>query len=421
MSDHAAPDDRQPFWFLILFALAVGGGAVAYVPLLTVLLPVKITGVVGAEDVASLARATFYGAIVASLANIAFGMVSDRSGTRRIWIVLGLFSSSALLIFIGRANSLFDLIVLIMAWQVCLNMMLGPLLAWAGDCVPDRQKGLLGGLLSAAPAMGAMAGSLVTFENFVSESFRMPAIAMLVAALVLPVVLLGGGRERPALMRPRGVNDSKSAPYADAQAGVQADAQAGAQADAQDGQTKSVVARMWMSRFLVQISEAGLFAFLLFWLRSIVADFHENTAANIFSLVLIVSVPLSLVIGRWSDTHRRPLLPLVGSAMLAAAGLAIMAAALELPLAITGYVIFGIAASIFLSLHTSQTLRVLPKPQHRGRDLGIFNLTNTIPSVVMPWITLSLVPGFGFSALFILFAGLAALAALLLATIIRRT
>jgi predicted MFS family arabinose efflux permease len=91
----------------------------------------------------------------------------------------------------------------------------------------------------------------------------------------------------------------------------------------------------------------------------------------------------------------------------------------EITFAIGGYVVFGIAATIFLSLHTGQTLRVLPKPQHRGRDLGIFNLTNTVPSLVMPWLTLSLVPQFGFSALFILFAVLSLLAGALLASVPR--
>ena len=97
-----------------------------------------------------------------------------------------------------------------------------------------------------------------------------------------------------------------------------------------------------------------------------------------------------------------------------------MALATEITFAILSFVVFGIAATIFLSLHTGQTLRVLPKPQNRGRDLGIFNLTNTVPSLVMPWLTLALVPAFGFGALFALFAVLAALAASLLATAPKR-
>lgn len=391
-----APDlqeSRQPFWFLLLLALAVSGGAIAYVPFLTVLLPLKVTALVGTDDVPSLARATFYGAIIASLANIAFGMASDRSKMRLPWILAGLVGSNALLLLISQTTSLFDLIVLIMAWQIALNMMLAPLLAWAGDCVPDSQKGLLGGLLSIAPALGAMAASLVTFESVVPENYRMTTVAFLVALFILPLAIFGRGRERAELMR--------SDPAA-------------ARSDDEQKQSRTQVNRMWLARFLVQVAEAGMFAFLLFWLRSLSPGLHENFSANLFSLVLLLSVPLSLLTGRWSDSRGRPMLPLALMGAICSIGLVVMALADALPLGIAGFFIFGTAASIFLSLHTSQTMRVLPKPEHRGRDLGMFNLTNTIPSIVMPWLTLALVPEFGFSGLFLVFAGLAMLAAVLL-------
>ncbi len=394
MSTQPLTDNRQPGWFLLLFALAAGGGSIAYVPLLTVLLPLKITELTGTEDVPALAQVTFFGAIIASIANIVFGMLSDRSGTRLPWILGGLFTSTLMLLAIGQATSVQQLIILVMIWQVGLNLMLGPLLAWAGDCFPDSQKGTLGGALSLAPAMGAIAGSLVTFEALVGVEYRLFLVAVLVVSLVLPVLIVGKGRVRPELMQADVETDNVHVPH-----------------------DRSTLVRMWGARFLVQISEAGLFAFLLFWLRSLSDGIHENTAANIFSIVLIVSVPLSLWLGRWSDRKGKPIRPLAACALLAAIGLGGMALAGRLDFAIAGYVLFGIAASIFLSLHTGQTLRVLPKPRHRGRDMGIFNLTNTVPSLVMPWLTLSLVPGFGFTALFALFAALSVLAGVLLATI----
>ena len=391
--------ERQPLWFMAVLAMAVAGGSVAYVPLLTVLLPVKITALQGFEDVAALARVTFLGAIIASLANIAFGMLSDRSRHRAGWIAAGLVISTALLIAMDRASSVVELIVLIMAWQVGLNMMLSPLFAWAGDCVPDSQKGLLGGLFAIAPATGAVSASFVTFESFVGIENRLIVVAIIVVSLVTPMLVFGRGRERPELIAPVYESDEPTPEQA---------------------QSRRAVVRMWIARFLVQIAEAGLFAFALFWLRSLAADTHENTAANIFSVILMVAVPLSLLLGRWSDRTRRPLAPLVLCAAASAVGLIVMSFAFDLPSAIAGYVIFGISATIFLALHSGQTLRVLPRPQHRGRDMGIFNLTNTVPSLVMPWLTLSLVPTFGFASLFVLFAGFALCASILLASLMRR-
>lgn len=392
----ADPPERQPGWFFAVFALAAAGGAVAYVPLLTVLLPQRIADLQGSEDVAALAQVTFLGAMMASLANIAVGWLSDRSGVRRPWIIAGLIASNLLLLAIGEARSVGEIVVLVMIWQVALNCMLSPLMAWAGDCFPDQQKGMLGGTLALAPALGALAGSLVTYVGLVEPGARLFVVAGLVSALLLPAVLLGKGRVRPALMVPA-VSAPTARPW-----------------------RNSVVARMWAARLLVQVAEGGMFAFLLYWLRSIAPGYPENAAANVFSIVLVCSVPLSLWLGRWTDRRARPVRPLAGSAVLCAVGMLIMAGAQSLSQAIAGYVLFGLSAAIFLALHASQTLRVLPAPQHRGRDLGLFNLTNTVPGMVMPWLTVLLVPRFGYGGLFVLFAALALSSAALLAVSLRR-
>ena len=392
----ASPPERQPVWFLALFALAAAGGAVAYVPLLTVLLPQRIAELQGGEDVAALAQVGFLGAVMASIANIGVGMLSDRARMRRPFIVAGLIISNALLLAVGTATSVAQIVMLVMIWQVALNLMLAPLMAWAGDCFPDEQKGVLGGALALSPALGALAGSLVTWDGLVEPPARLALVAVLVSALVLPAVLLGKGRVRPALVAPV--------------------PEVGASAPRRE----RVVLRMWAARLLVQVAEGGMFAFLLYWLRSIAPGYPENGAANIFSLVLVGAVPLSLVLGRWSDRHSRPVVPLVASALLCACGMLVMAAATTLAWGIAGYVLFGLAAAVFLALHSGQTLRVLPAPQHRGRDLGVFNLTNTVPGMVMPGLTVMLVPQFGYGALFVLFAGLAFASAALLAESLRR-
>ena len=177
---------------------------------------------------------------------------------------------------------------------------------------------------------------------------------------------------------------------------------------------------MWLARLAVQIAEAALFSYLYFWFRSIDPAMSDNRTARVFSIILLLSAPIALLVGRWADRRDRPLLPLVACAAISAVGLVGMAVARTLPAAIGTYALFGFATSVFLALHSAQTLRVLPRPDRRGRDLGLFNLTNTVPSLIMPWFTLALVPYFGFSGLFILFAVLAIVASLLLAPFDRR-
>ena len=386
---------QQSKRFLYLYALAVSGGAVAYVPFLTILLPIKATMLWGENALTLLAYAAFAGAIAASLANILFGWASDRTARRRPWIMAGMILSSVLLPAMQLATNPTMLILLIVCWQLGLNMMLAPLAAWAGDSVPDSQKGLLGGMLAFAPAFGALSGALVTLPGITAESERLMVVALLVVLMVTPVLILGRPVSIPQLMADKTLDD---------------------QARENSRRSRGAVIRMWLARLFVQIAEASLFAFLLLWFRNVAPRFTENDTATIFAVVLGVAVIATLIVGRWSDRANCPILPLGICAGIAAAGLLMMAVANSLPLAIAGYVVFGLSSSIFLALHSSQTLRVLPAPRTRGRDLGLFNLTNTVPSLIMPWLTLAMVPVYGFDALFFLLAGLATVAAILLLT-----
>ncbi|NQY99027.1 MAG: MFS transporter, partial [Henriciella sp.] len=172
MDQSSRSTERQDTTFLYLYALAWAGGAIAYVPFLTVLLPVQVSAIAGEAAVDWLAYIAFVGAIFASLAHIAFGWLSDFARNRRVFVAIGLVLSCALLITAGTASSLRELLIVIALWQMGLNMMLAPLAAWAGDCVPNHQKGQLGGLLSVAPAVAAVSGTIVTLPGLADSQER---------------------------------------------------------------------------------------------------------------------------------------------------------------------------------------------------------------------------------------------------------
>lgn len=396
MAEDAALSRRQSTRFLLLYALAAAGGAIAYVPFLTLLLPARMAELAGPRDVEWLGYLTFFGALAASGGGVLFGWLSDRTRSRRPWVLAGLILSIGLLLAMPLARDMPTLLAIIVAWQLSLNMILGPLSAWAGDVVPDAQKGLLGGLLAFSPALGAWSGALVTLPGLVTLDQRVAAIALLMAVAILPALFFGRPRVFPDLLQAESVVRHVAPP-----------------------RRSRAAVRMWLARLLIQIAEAALFAYLYFWFRSIDPMMGDNQKAGLFSLALTIAVPVALLAGRWADRHGRPFVPLAAAATLTSVGLVGMALAGDPASAKAAYVIFGIATTAFLSLHAGQTLRVLPRADHRGRDLGIFNLTNTIPSLIMPWLTISLVPGFGFGALFLLLAALAAAAVVLLVTMPR--
>lgn len=393
--DARAPRPQgQSIRFLALYALAAAGGSASYAPFLTLILPLKISTIAGSNVVEVLSYSAFLGAVAASLSNVFFGWASDKTRNRTAWILSGIVASCVLLIAMQFVDTVAELLIMICAWQVSLNMMLGPLAAWAGDTIPDQQKGLLGGLLSLAPGVGALTGALITLPGLASGDERLFLIAVVVLALMLPVLFVGRPRPMPHLLAEKADEAFDPAPVAS---------------------RRVAVWRMWLARLLMQVAEATLFAFLLLWLLELDERATENNVATIFSVVLFGSVPVAIFAGRWSDRAGRPILPLIITAGVASLGLLIMAKSDTIWAGIGGYFVFGIAAAVFLALHASQTLRVLTQPRHRGRDLGIFNLTNTVPSMIMPGLTLALVPHFGFKGLFFMLALLVATSGLLLA------
>jgi len=384
---------RVPLSQLLIYALAYAGGVIAYTPFLVLVLPARVAELGGADAISWLGYIIFAGAVAASISGVVSGWLSDVTRTRRVWVFSGLVATLLLQLAMIWCDSVQMLLMLVVAWQLALNLMLVPLIAWAGDFVPDRQKGLLGGLLSVAPALGAWsgiafaAGAVTTFDG------RMIVIVAMTAISVLPLLLRSPAR-RANLDGPIG-------------------------SDAPSRQSTPAAVRMWLARLLMQISGAALMSYFYFWLREVDPAIGDGEKTALFAGGLTASILVALFLGRWSDRHGRPFAVL--SAMAAVTGAALIAMALlEGPFAAKlAYLVFGTTGAAFLALHASQTLRVLRNPARRALGIGLFNLTNTAPSLIMPWIAILVIPTFGFTHLFLLLALLALAAAALLATVPR--
>ncbi len=370
--------------FLFLFALANAGGFVAYVPFLTLVFPMKIEALAGASRIEWLGAATLVGALSASLGNLAFGWASDCFGSRRAWAATGFILTPACYVLLHLATSWSEILVAMVAYQLALNMMIAPLAAWAADVVPDRDKGLLGGLLAGGPAAGAMAGVLVTLPAVSNEAMQLTIICLMIAALAGPLIVLGAPERRePA----RQADPLRLRAYFD-------------------------FGLLWASRLLVQIAGAALFTFLLYFFQSHPVPASQFQIAVLSAATLLVAFPATLILGRISDRigPRKPFL--LGAVAMAALGLLIMAWQEQLAVAMIGYAIFGCATASFLALHSAFSMQLLPSPTRHGRDLGVLNLTNTLPNLIAPALAIWLVPGRGFALLLTVLAALMMVAGL---------
>lgn len=390
-ADAARAERRRGTQFLLLYALANAGGFVAYVPFLTLLLPSKMAAVAGGQRVEWLAAATLAGAVSASVSNIASGWASDRSGSRRPWVAAGLLLTLLSFAIIHFASTPPAIVGAIILYQAALNMMLSPLAAWAADAVPDERKGLLGGLMGGGQPLGALSGIVVTLPFLARPGMQLAATCAMFAALILPLLTLSG----------HGTRFDSTAPMQ------------------QEQQQRAVprfdLSLLWFARLLVQIAGSILFAFLLYYFQSLPGRaVSEAEIARVSGFTLIAAFPMALLLGRASDRAgtRRPFLFAVAVAM--SVGLAIMGMTRGFALAVAGYALFICGLTIFLSLHSVTAMQWLPSPRRRGRDLGLFNLTNTLPALLSPLLAVGLIRNYGFGGLMMALAAIVALAAALI-------
>ncbi|MDY6923710.1 MAG: MFS transporter [Pseudomonadota bacterium] len=396
-------EPRRPPTYLLLYALAWGGGVVAYTPLLTLLLPLRIAALGPFDKVGALSLAVLVGAVTASIANIAAGALSDRFAHgrfgRRPWIVAGLVATAAAYGLFAVVDTLVGVLAVVALFQAGLNLMLAPLAALAADEVPDAQKGLLGGLMGAAYPLGALSGVVVMSAP--SPTARLAMTVLLVLLLIGPFLAIF--RTRPEAL-----------PCEETPPAVRV------------GRARDLAA-LWGARLLIQVAGAIMFAYLLYYFetvevagRTLAAETMAVRVSWLSGLVAAVTVPLAILLGRMSDMARARKPFLQGAAIASAAGLGLMALFPEWTVAATGYGLFAASSAIFLALQSTYAMQLLPSPEHRGRDLGVLNLTNTLPAVIGPALAYTALGVSGFRPMLLLVAGLAVLAAALMSLVRER-
>ena len=365
---------------LLACALAYAGAVIGYLPLLTLLLPIKVDQVAGVDRLTVLTATVIAGAIAASIANIGFGWLSDRAVAqgrgRRRGLAYGVVATIAAYAVLPLATTPALLLGTIILFQIALNAVIAPLMAIIAEEVPDERKGVAGGLLALANPVAAMLSAALVGVSLFDGRARLAIIAVAVALFTVPLLVT---RSPPAV---------RAEPVAAIRAGLRRDL---------------VIA--WSARLLVQVAGSALFVYLLYYLRSVAPSVSAAAIAARMGGVMIVAdsvpLPIAVLIGRLADRTGRTKPFLAAAAMVAAAGLVGMMLATNFAGGAAAFCVYTGGTSVFLALHASFAMQLLPSARHRGRDLGILNLTNTLPGLLGPVLTWMLATPRDFDAVLI--------------------
>ena len=375
----ADPRQRRFLW---LYPAANIGAYLAFLPLLTVILPLRAEALAGTDKVALLSEALFAGVLVATVANIAAGMASDwsrrRFGTRLPWLWIGLAGTWISYALIALAPGALSLGIAMMLFQFGFNTLFGPMTALFADKVPDRLKGRTSAFANLALPVASLGSALIGLPMLGSDGARLLLLGLIVGLLILPLLLFW----------PRGLAD------------VEDDA-----ADAPDATSLTLhrwaaFRSLWLAKFLVQLSGNVVTSYFLFYLKDGIqggGPFPGSRVpigfAWIVGVATVVSAAAGIAVGRWSDRtgRRRPFL-LAAVAIMACAMLVMMLRG-DWTSALIGYTLFMTGLGSFLTIDVALVAQILPSERHRGRDLGVMNAANTLPAVLGPVVAYAVLHG----------------------------
>lgn len=329
-----------------------------------------------------------WGALFATVANVVFGRLSDRTaskwGRRRIWIVCGTAIMLVGLVVLGLAGSL---LLATVGWSIAqlgANMTLAPFIATLADQVPKVQRGKLTAMLGIAQNLGVLGGTYVANWFLGNELvlFAGPAVlalaAMIVFAFVLPDKVLPVRPPRATFSdwwNTFWVSPAKHPDYALA----------------------------WWSRFLVTFASFGFTTFryfyLWFWifgLPSITELSKEEGAAKGAEVVGVISLSVlintvCLIIAAYaagwlSDKIGKRKVFVWVSTVLFAIGTYVLVHIHDVPSFYVLEALMGIAYGIYVGVDLALVIDVLPNPDDSGKDLGVFNMANALPQTIAPLI-----------------------------------
>ncbi|MFE9018730.1 MFS transporter [Streptomyces sp. NPDC007808] len=351
-----------------------------------------------------LAWVTGAGAVVSLAANPFFGALSDRTtarrGRRTPWIVAGAAGGALSLLLLAGAGGLWSMAVGWCLVQLTLNAAFAAVTAAVPDRVPRLQRGTVGGWLGAAQILGAVAGTgLATAAGGIAAGYA--ACAVFTLAGVLPYVLRSGDlrlavADRPAWSWRSFARGFWLSPRRHPDFGW-----------------------AWLTRFLINLSNALVILYLLYYLRDRLH--HDDPEQGVLILTAVNSVTLLATVvvgGVWSDRvgRRKPFVRWSG--VLMAAATALLAVWQTWPAAIVVAGLLGVGLGVFMSVDFALMTDVLPRAADRGKDLGVINVANALPQVAAPALAAPIVTHLGgYEVLYLVAAGVGIAGAVLVGRI----
>jgi MFS family permease len=402
-----APSSPAPAKLVLTLALAQFGAYLAILTPVLVTLALRVNQVVPEADRGSaLGEVLSLGALLAMIGNPLFGALSDRTtsrfGRRRPWLLGGMAAGFAGLVVVALGTAV---PALMLGWalaQLGINAALSALTSCIPDLIPEQQRARVSGIVGMTQSLSMVAGSALAsaFSGSMVLAFLVPGVIGLVTAGLLAVVMRG--HDRPA-------RADAFEPYS----------------------VKEFLRSFWVNprrhpdfawnfagRFLVFVGFSCITSYQVYFLMDRLGYDGDAVAGKVLvgTAVMVAAVVVgSLLGGQLSDRSGRRKPYVLGSSLVIALSLAVIASAHSFGVFLAGMAVFGFGEGLYMSVDMALAAAVLPNPEESAKDMGVLNIGNALPQSLVPIIAPSLLAvggGGNYGALFLFGAVAAVLGAL---------
>jgi MFS family permease len=397
--------------FIALYAIGYVGSYLALITPVATTLALKVAELDPQGKATSLGVIAAIGALMAIVSNLLSGALSDRTrgplGRRRPWIIVGAIGG-----LVGLATTGFapNLAVVTIGWvlsQLFLNMVLAALQALLPDQVPLEQRARVSAVLGISQQVSPLLGIGIALGvqaagGGIGLMFLVPGLA----GAVLMGLLVRGVKDVPHEVVGR-------FSFVEFIQGFKVE-----QGKRYD------FAWTWFGRFFVILGFAIYTTYQVYFIGDRLGVPAESVVLQQLIAVLIFSVALTasaVFSGRLSDRNGRRKPFVYASAIIVAVGLTMLAFTTSLAWFYLDALVMGIGIGAYFAIDLALITDVLPDKDHKAaKDMGIFNIANSLPQSVAPAIApvVFLVAGTGnYTALFVVAGACCALGALLIVPI----
>jgi MFS family permease len=422
-----------------------------------IILPSQVFKMVGdAQKGEALALVLVPGAFVSLFANPLFGMLSDKTrgwlsawGRRRPYILVGTLVNVGGLIWMAAARDIPTLAIAYVLVQFSSNAAQAPFHALLPDIVPEEQRGAASGVMGFLQILGGIAGVIIA-GMFIDASKPLSLyqqglwltygiiMAVLVALMLITIISV---RERMGISAQVAAQEEggHSLPLRQGRSwitrstaftivgtlivggvvwGVMALWNAlhivGLQIS---GDVQQVILEIiatigilrlfdfnprrdpdfaWvlLTRLVVMLGIYTVLDFLQFYMRDAVGAPHpEQQTTNFIIITSLTSVASALIVGWLSDRFGRKRMVYFSGGMMALVGLVFIVTH-SLLLVLAAGALFGIGYGAYTSVDWALVADVLPSHRDFARDMGVWNISLSLPQVIAPIIGGPLIDAF---------------------------